>query len=82
MNEIEEKDEQIWQPMIDYAIRELQACLKSLETRANHSADMIAFHSIESVALKSKQVSETLYRVLRVHDEFQQLLELFQDQSS
>ena len=81
MNETD-KDTELWQPMVDYAIRHLTDCLNSLETRSLHNDDRIAFHSIESVAKKSKQVSDALYRVLHVHGEYQQLLELFQDQSS
>ena len=49
VNEAAKTDEQIWQPMIDYATRELQTCLNILETRATHSEDRIALYSIDII---------------------------------
>ena len=74
-------DEELWTPMIASAIREFRICLESLETRADHNDSRIALNSIRSVAKRSREVSDSLYRVLAVHEEYQQLLSLFQKHS-
>ena len=75
-------DPELWRPMIAYAIRELNLCLKLLETRSDHNVDKIALNSIKSVAQKSLQVSDSLCRVLDLHNEYEQLIQIFRDQSS
>ena len=76
-----EKDPELWKPMLMYATRELKVCLDSLETRSDHNDDRIALHSVEFVAKKSREVSDSLYRVLALCEEHQKLLSLFQKQS-
>ena len=74
-------DEELWTPMIAFAIHEFKICLDSLETRADHNDGRIALNSIKSVAERSREVSDSLYRVLAVHEEYQQLLSHFQKHS-
>ena len=71
-------NDELWTPMIAYAIREFRVCLDSLETRADHNDNRIAVNSIKSIAKRSREVSDSLYRVLAVHEDYQQLLSLFQ----
>ena len=74
-------DEELWAPMIAYATHELKICLNSMETRSDHNDDRIAQHSVGSVAKRLREVSDSLYRVLAINKEYNELLSLFQKQS-
>ena len=73
------KDPELWQPMIDYATRELNACLEILQNKGDHNDDRIAFSAAKSVAERLTQVSDSINSVLSVHEEYQKLLSFFDD---
>lgn len=71
------KDPELWQPMINYAARELNVCLDILQNRGDHNDDRIAFSAAKFVAERLAQVSDSINSVLSVHEEYQRLLSLF-----
>ena len=78
----QKRDQELWQPMVDYTTRELESCLDILRNRVSHSEDSVALSALKLLAERVTRLSVSLNSVRALHDSYDELFSLFQDHIS